>query len=113
MKKLILSTTGILLGLVTLNASAAQPCCKEVCRLATHCINYRPPCGFYVDGDIGLSNQQWRYSGLINNVSDPSVSFSHSLTNNPNGFTGGFDAGYKINQNLAGEFGAYFLPTVD
>jgi len=111
MKKVILGT---LLAIVALDAGAWQSVyTKQECRVPLCCADYRPASGFYVDGDIGLSNQQWRYSGLINNVDSPAVVLSHSLTNNPNGFTGGFDAGYKITQNIAGEFGAYFLPKVD
>jgi len=114
MKKITLYAAGITLGLVALNAMAAIP--TKYYRSTyplTPCPDYRPVRGLYVDGDIGLSNQNWRYSGLINNANDASVSFNHSLTNNPNGFTGGFDLGYKFNQNIAAEVGAYFLPTVD
>lgn len=114
MKKTFLYAAGSFLGFVALNAFSGTACCPQpACCPPPSCICPRPVCGFYVDGDVGVANQDWKSSGWIQDWNNGVSSFTHSITNNPNGFTGGFDAGYKLNCNIAGEIGAYFFPTVN
>lgn len=114
MKKVMLSITGTFLGLITLNTAAKTPCClQSTCCPPPSYVHHRPACGYFVDGNIGVSYEEWKRSGLIKNIISSEQTLTHSLTNDPIGFTGGFDAGYKINCHVAGEIGAYFLPTID
>lgn len=67
--------------------------------------------GYYVEGHLGYARQNY----LDNNkwLLYTGGTHAHANSNAAGGFSGGVDAGYKINRNFAVELGWFYLPTVD